>query len=79
LVAGRPTLGAETRLLVLGTGARAALAVLVDAVHEVRELSRADLSPAGAGPRRPYTLGIASDGLLVIDGATLLDPESLVT
>jgi chemotaxis signal transduction protein len=79
LGAGRPTVGAESRLLVLGTSARAALALLVDTVHEVRELSRTDLSPAVAGPRRGYTLGITSGGLLVLDGATLLDPESLVT
>jgi chemotaxis signal transduction protein len=79
LVPGRPTIGAETRLLVLGTGARAALAVIVDAVHEVRDFSRATLSPSGAGPRRGYTLGITPDGLLVVDGATLLNPESLVT
>ena len=79
LGAGRPAIGADTRLLVLGNGARASLAVLVDMVHEVRDLSRAQLAPAGAGPRRSYSLGITSDGLLVIDGAILLNPESLVT
>jgi chemotaxis signal transduction protein len=79
LTPGKPAIGADTRLLVLGTGARAALAVIVDTVHEVRDISRARLSPAGVGPRRSYTLGITSDSLLVLDGAALLNPESLVT
>lgn len=75
---GRPAIGADTRLLVLGTGARAVLAVVVDAVDEVHALSRAGLSPAGVGPRRAYSLGVTSDGLLVLDGEALLDPETVI-
>jgi chemotaxis signal transduction protein len=78
LLPGRPAVGVETRLLVLGSGARAVLAVVVDAVDEVRDLSRGELSPAGLGPRRPYALGVTPDGLLVLDGETLLHPDALI-
>lgn len=77
LGAGRPTVTNATRLLVLGSGARAALAVVVDAVHDASRTTRAALSPAPAGPRRAYALGITTDGLLVVDGDVLLDPDAL--
>jgi chemotaxis signal transduction protein len=73
---GRPAQGADARLLVLGSGSRAALAVVVDAVHEVRRIASADLSPA-AGPRSRYTLGVTTAGLLVLDGDALLHPDAL--
>ncbi len=77
LGAGRPTITEQTRLLVLGSGARAALAVVVDAVHDASRTSRVALSPAAAGPRRAYALGITAAGLLVVDGDALLDPDAL--
>jgi chemotaxis signal transduction protein len=79
LGAGRPTITETTRLLVLGSGARAALAVVVDAVHDASRISRAALSPALAGPRRAYAIGITTDGLLVVDGDALLDPDALAS
>lgn len=74
---GRVVITGETRIVVLGTGARAALAVVVDGVDDVQRSSRADLSPPGPGPRRRYALGILADGLLVVNGDTLLQPETL--
>jgi chemotaxis signal transduction protein len=77
LGADRPAITDGTRLLVLGSGARAALAVVVDAVHDASRTSRAALSPGLAGPRRAYALGITTDGLLVVDGNALLEPDAL--
>jgi chemotaxis signal transduction protein len=79
LAPGRPGLGADARLLVLGSGSRAALAVVVDAVHEVRRVDNADLSPVAGGPRARYALGVTSTGLFVVDGEALLHPETLIT
>ncbi|MEO6528250.1 MAG: chemotaxis protein CheW [Gemmatimonadaceae bacterium] len=75
----RPVVTTESRLVVLGTGARAALAVVVDAVHDVAVTARTDLTEPGPGPRRAYALGITSDGLLVVSGDALLHPETLST
>jgi chemotaxis signal transduction protein len=69
--------GEQTRLVVLGAGARAALALVVDAVDDVRRVQHADLAPPGPGPRHRYALGITADGLLVLSGDALLTPESL--
>jgi chemotaxis signal transduction protein len=67
----------QTRLVVLGTGARAALALVVDAVDDVRRVLHAELGPPGPGPRHGYALGVTPDGLLVLSGDALLAPESL--
>ncbi|MBA3673083.1 MAG: chemotaxis protein CheW [Gemmatimonadaceae bacterium] len=72
-----PVATIDSRLIVLGSGSRAALAVLVDAVHDVRRTARGDLAEAGAGPRRSYALGVTPDGLLVVSGDALLDPGTL--
>ena len=74
---GRPKVTGQTRLVVLGSGARAALAVVVDAVDDITRVERAALSPSGAGPRRSYVLGVTPDGLLVVDGDALQHPETL--
>lgn len=79
LTSAPPANTGETRLLILGTGTRVAFAVVVDAVHDVGRTSQAGLTPAGAGPRHRYALGISSDGLLVISGDALLHPETLST
>lgn len=79
LASSPPVATGETRLLVLGTGTRVALAIVVDAVHDVGQTSHAGFSPAGPGPRHRYAIGITSDGLLVISGDALLHPETLST
>lgn len=68
-----------TRLVVLGTGARAALAVVVDGVDDVVRIAHAELSSAGPGPRHGYALGVAPDGMLVLNGDALLQPETIAT
>jgi chemotaxis signal transduction protein len=79
LGAARPIVTAETRLVVLGSGARAALAVVVDAVDDVARVERATLSPVGPGPRHRYALGVTPEGLLVVNADVLLHPETLST
>jgi chemotaxis signal transduction protein len=74
---GRIAVTDQTRLVVLGTGARAALAIAVDAVDDVRRIAHADLSPAGPGPRQRHALGVTPDGLLVVSGDTLLYADTL--
>lgn len=76
---GRPIVTAETRLVVLGSGARAALTVVVDAVDDVARVERAALSPVGPGPRHRYALGVTPEGLLVVNADVLLHPETLST
>ena len=73
----QPPVTPDTRLVILGSGARAALAVVADGVDDIRRIWLGDLTPAHTGPRRQYTLGVASDGLLVVSGDALLHPESL--
>ena len=77
LGAGRPAITADTRLVVLGSGSRAALALIVDVVHDLARTTRSKLSPAADGPRRRYAMGMTSEGLLVINAETLLHPETL--
>lgn len=79
LGAARPVITPETRLLVLGTNTRAALGVVVDAVHDIRQSTAGELTPAAPGPRQSYALGMTADGLLVVDGEALLHPETLKT
>jgi chemotaxis signal transduction protein len=73
LASTAPTITADSRLVVLGTGSRAALAITVDAVHDVGSIALATLVPAGPGPRRSFALGIAPGGVLVVDGNALLE------
>ncbi|MEO8563402.1 MAG: chemotaxis protein CheW [bacterium] len=67
----------ESRLIVLGTGSRASLAVTVDVVDDVVSVPRASLASPGPGPRRRFALGITEDGVLVVDGDLLLHLEAL--
>ena len=79
LGAGRPAHTDETRLVVLGAGARAALGIVVDAVHDVARTTSAELTPPGLGPRHAYSLGITPEGLLVVSGEKLLHPDARST
>lgn len=79
LSAASPSHTADTRLVVLGTGARAALAIVVDAAEDILMASGHDISAAPEGPRASYSLGMTPDGLLVVDGDALLHPESITT
>lgn len=79
LAAVQPPVGADTRLVVLGSGARASLAVVVEDVEDVRSVARGTITGAPAGPRRSYARGMTPDGLLVVDGDALLHPELLAT
>ena len=72
-------LTADTRLVVLGTGARAALAIAVDAAEDIIMVAPSDITAAPAGPRAAYALGMTPDGLLAVDGDALLHPESITT
>lgn len=77
LASGPVHLSPESRLVVLGTGARASLGIVVDSVHDIQASRRADLSAAGRGPRHEYALGMLPDGLLVVNGSILLHPDTL--
>lgn len=79
LASSQSPVTADTRLVVLGSGARAALAVVADLVDDIQRLARHDLTAAPPGPRSPYALGITPDGLFVADGDALLHPESITT
>lgn len=79
LAPGAPASDAEARLIVLGSGSRAALAIAADAVHDVTRIARGSLGPVGPGPRAHYALGVSPDGILVVDGNALLHPEALST
>ena len=68
-----------TRLVVLGSGSRAALALMVEAVDDVECVAHASLSAAGAGPRRRHALGVTPAGLLVLSVDALLRGDALAT
>lgn len=65
------------RLIVLGLGARVALGIVVDAVHDLRRITRLELTPPSPGPRHAYAVGITPDGLLVVSGEALLAPHTI--
>lgn len=79
LSAAQLAVTADTRLVVLGTGARAALAIVVDAADDIALIRKGDISGAPAGPRASYSMGMTPDGLLVVDGEALLHPELIST
>jgi chemotaxis signal transduction protein len=79
LGAGAPTLGADSRLVVLGDARRAELGILVDAVDDVRIVDREALAPSGNSGRGSYALGITEDALLVLDVAAFLRAQRLAT
>ena len=79
LGAARPAITPDTRLLVLGSGTRAALGIVVDAVHDIRPSAAGEMTPAAPGPRHGYALGMTADGRLVVNGEALLRPETLTT
>lgn len=64
---------AESRLVVLGDGRRAAVGLLVDSVDATRVVARSALSPAHAGARREMAMGVTDDAVLVLDAEALLN------
>lgn len=72
LSTGIPVIGPESRFIVLGDVRRADVALLVDAVDDVRAISRTSLTPAGPSTRPVATIGITDDAVLVVDPASLV-------
>lgn len=76
----RPLLGVpataldDLRHVVVMGAASAMFGVLVDAVHEVREVASAAVlePPEGVAVQRTYLWGVTGDALLVLDGGKLL-------
>ena len=65
--------GTESRLIVLGSGRRAAVGLLTDSIDDTRVVSRSALTPALAGPRRHLAIGVTDDAVLVLDADLLLN------
>ena len=63
---------ADGRLIVLGEGRRAHVALRTDTAEDTRVVRKSSLSPSSGGPRSAYAMGATSDGVLV------LDPEFLI-
>ncbi|MEO5818375.1 MAG: chemotaxis protein CheW [Gemmatimonadaceae bacterium] len=64
---------ADTRLIVLGDGRRAVVGLLADSVDETRLVARSQLSPVLAGARSGMSMGVTSDGVLVLDAEAMLN------
>jgi purine-binding chemotaxis protein CheW len=77
----RPQLGDLSRMLVLGEH-QAELAIVADALHEVRQIDDAEWLELPASTRaatRPYLRGVTREALALFDGAALLsDPQLYV-
>lgn len=63
---------ADGRLLVLGDGRRALVALRSDTAEDTRVVRKSSLSPSSGGPRSAYAMGATSDGVLVLDPAFLI-------
>lgn len=63
---------ADGRLIVLGDGRRALVALRTDAAEDTRVVRKSSLTPSSGGPRSAYAMGATTDGVLV------LDPEFLI-
>ncbi|CAN5899587.1 hypothetical protein BH11GEM2_BH11GEM2_29600 [soil metagenome] len=63
---------ADGRLLVLGDGRRALVALWSDTADDTRVVRWSSLTPSAGGPRSAYAMGATTDGVLV------LDPELLI-
>jgi purine-binding chemotaxis protein CheW len=63
---------ADGRLIVLGDGRRALVAVRCDSADDTRIVRKSSLTPSAGGPRSAHALGATTDGVL------LLDPELLI-
>lgn len=72
LGAGPPEIGPDSRFVVLGDARRADVALLVDAVDDVRAVARESLTPSGPSTRAVATIGITDDAVLVLDPASLV-------
>ena len=60
------------RLIVLGDGRRAMVALRSDSADDTRVVRKSSLSPSAGGTRSAYAIGATTDGVLV------LDPELLI-
>jgi len=72
LGAGTPQIGPDSRFVVLGDVRRADVALLVDAVDDVRAIARGSLTPSAPSTRAVATIGITDDAVLVLDPASLV-------
>lgn len=62
---------ANSRLVIIGRQ-KAAFALVVDAVHEIRAIELAALRPGRAGADNAYVLGVGNDSVVVLDVEHLL-------
>ncbi len=67
-----PAMSEDTRIVVLGDGRRAVLAVLVEAVHDVECVALDALGRAGTGGRATPVLGVTPDAMSIVDASALL-------
>lgn len=63
----------QARLIVLGDGRRAVVGLLADAVDDSRLVRRSSLSPARAGGRGLFAMGVTDDAVLVLDADVMLN------
>ena len=63
---------ANDRMIVLGDGRRALVGLRTDSADETRLLRKSELTPAVGGARSLYAMGVASDGVLVLDPDVLI-------
>lgn len=62
----------DGRLIVLGDGRRALVALRSDTADDTRVVLKSSLTPSGGGPRSAYALGATPDGVLVLDPGLLI-------
>ncbi|MEO8622481.1 MAG: chemotaxis protein CheW [bacterium] len=79
LGAGVPSLGDESRFVVLGDHRRAEVAVLVDGVDDAVRVDRASITPVDASSRRAYALGVTEDAMLILDADALIGGRRVET
>jgi chemotaxis signal transduction protein len=63
---------ADGRLIVLGDGRRALVALRSDTADDTRLVQKSLLTPSAGGPRSAYALGATPDGVLVLDPGLLI-------
>jgi len=62
----------DGRLIVLGDGRRALVALRSDTADDTRLVRRSSLTPSAGGRRGAYALGATPDGVLVLDPGLLI-------
>ena len=63
---------ADGRLIVLGDGRRALVALRTDTADDTRLVRKSSLTLLAGGPRSTYALGTTPDGVLVLDPSLLI-------